>query len=94
MHYRALAFLGAALFVSRDFMERIDVVWAPLVRGAGIDARTTQSPLLAERFSSRVLAVIRNNVFDLARSNTHDLDDVTDHIGRALLAFWASRHDA
>src|ERR1700680_3794552 len=25
-------------------MERVDIVWAPLVRGAGIDARTTQSP--------------------------------------------------
>src|SRR5256885_17073058 len=40
----ALPFLGAALFVFRDFMERVDIVWAPLVRGAGIDARTTQSP--------------------------------------------------
>jgi hypothetical protein len=30
--------------VFRDFMERVDIVWAPLVRGAGIDARTTQSP--------------------------------------------------
>src|ERR1700674_5842023 len=40
----ALPFLGAALFVFRDFMERADIVWAPLVRGAGIDARTTQSP--------------------------------------------------
>src|ERR1700732_2938608 len=39
-----LPFLGAALFVFRDFMERVDIVWAPLVRGAGIDARTTQSP--------------------------------------------------
>src|ERR1700738_2231676 len=40
----ALPFLGAALFVFRDFMERVDIVWAPLVRGAGIGARTTQSP--------------------------------------------------
>jgi hypothetical protein len=40
----ALPFLGAALFAFRDFMERVDIVWAPLVRGAGIDARTTQSP--------------------------------------------------
>src|ERR1700682_3140775 len=40
----ALPFLGAALFVFRDFMETFDIVWAPLVRGAGIDARTTQSP--------------------------------------------------
>jgi len=40
----ALPFLGAALFVFRDFMEKVDIVWAPLVRGAGIDARTTQSP--------------------------------------------------
>src|SRR4029077_16916156 len=40
----ALPFLVAALFVVRDFMERVDIVWAPLVRGAGIDARTTQSP--------------------------------------------------
>ena len=39
-----LPFLGAALFVFRDFMERVDIVWAPLVRGVGIDARTTQSP--------------------------------------------------
>src|ERR1700736_2836499 len=31
-----LPFLGAALFVFRDFMERVDIVWAPLVRGAGI----------------------------------------------------------
>jgi hypothetical protein len=30
--------------VFRDFMERVDIVWAPLVRGAGIDARTTQIP--------------------------------------------------
>src|ERR1700730_8512134 len=40
----ALPFLGAALLGFRDFMERVDIVWAPLVRGAGIDARTTQSP--------------------------------------------------
>jgi hypothetical protein len=40
----ALPFLGAALFVFRDFMERVDIVWAPLVRGAGLDARTTPSP--------------------------------------------------
>src|SRR5580704_14186703 len=40
----ALPFLGAALFVFRDFMERVDIVWAPLIRGAGIGARTTQSP--------------------------------------------------
>src|SRR6202040_708585 len=40
----ALPFLGAALFVFRDFMERVDIVWAPLVRGVGIDARTTQGP--------------------------------------------------
>jgi hypothetical protein len=40
----ALPLLGAALFVFRDFMERVDIVWAPLVRGAGLDARTTQSP--------------------------------------------------
>ena len=39
-----LPFLGAALFVFWDFMERVDIVWAPLVRGVGIDARTTQSP--------------------------------------------------
>jgi hypothetical protein len=39
-----LSFLGAALFVFRDFMERVDIVWAPLVGGVGIDARTTQSP--------------------------------------------------
>src|ERR1700720_2936530 len=44
----ALPFLGAALFVFRDFMERVDIVWAPLVRGAGIDARTTQSPAYSE----------------------------------------------
>jgi hypothetical protein len=44
----ALPFLGAALFVFRDFMERVDIVWAPLVRGAGIDARTTQCPAHCE----------------------------------------------
>src|ERR1700719_3234245 len=46
----ALLFLGAALFVFRDFMERVDIVWAPVVRGVGIDARTTQS--LANRGAS------------------------------------------
>ena len=41
----ALPFLGAALLRFWDFsMERVDMFWAPLVRGAGIDARTTQSP--------------------------------------------------
>ena len=40
----ALPFLGAAVIVFRDFMETVDIVWAPLVRGAGLDARTTQSP--------------------------------------------------
>src|SRR6202795_2059734 len=40
----ALPFLGAGLFVYRDFMERVDIVWAPLVRGAELDARTTHSP--------------------------------------------------
>ena len=41
----ALPFLGAALSRLRDFAtERVDIVWAPLVRGVGIDARTTQSP--------------------------------------------------
>ena len=45
----ALPFLGVALFVFRDFMETIDIVWAPLVRGVGIDARTTQSPASPKR---------------------------------------------
>jgi hypothetical protein len=41
----AVAFLAAALSRVRDFsMERVDMVWAPLVRGVGSDARTTPSP--------------------------------------------------
>jgi hypothetical protein len=41
----ALPFLEAALSRLLAFsMERVGMVWAPLVRGAGIDARTTQSP--------------------------------------------------
>ena len=35
----ALPFLGAALFVFRDFMERVDIVWAPLVRGQAQDCQ-------------------------------------------------------
>src|ERR1700730_18300866 len=40
----ALPFLGAGLFVFRGFIGMVDIVWAPSVRGAAIDARTTQSP--------------------------------------------------
>ena len=40
-----LPFLGEVLSRLRDFeMERDDIVWAPLARGIGIDARTIQSP--------------------------------------------------
>ncbi|MFZ3325006.1 MAG: hypothetical protein WA231_03550 [Methylocella sp.] len=49
-----LPILGAALLGFRDFMERVDIVWAPLVRGAGIDARTTQSPAHREASPQRV----------------------------------------
>src|SRR5262249_15268963 len=41
----ALPFLGIALSRFRLFsMERVGMVWAPSVRGARIDARTTHSP--------------------------------------------------
>src|ERR1700730_13626646 len=37
---------------------------------------------------------IMSSISPAASSNTRDVDGVTDHIGRALLAFWATRHDA
>src|ERR1700682_1280029 len=40
----ALSFLGAALFVFRDFMERDDMGLGSVGSRVGIDVRTTQSP--------------------------------------------------
>ena len=50
----ALPVLGAALLGFRDFaMERVDMAGS-LVRGVGIDARTTQSPASREASPKRV----------------------------------------
>src|ERR1700674_2262955 len=47
-----LPFLGAALFVFRDFMERVDIVWAPLVRGVGMTLARPKAPQIAGRVPS------------------------------------------
>jgi hypothetical protein len=56
--------------------------------------RPRSATLFAEHLGSRVFAVIRHGIFFLSGRDAHDVDGVADHIGRALLAFWASRHDA
>src|ERR1700730_5206286 len=53
-----LLFLDAAVLRFRDFaMEGVDIFQAPLVRGAGLDARTTPSP--ANRGASPWAALAR-----------------------------------
>jgi hypothetical protein len=56
--------------------------------------RPRRAALFAERLRGWVLAIVRNNVFDLASQYAHDMDGVADHVSWAPLAFWASWHDA